>query len=134
MVSAIIRGGLVVAMAVGSAAMWVGAPLFWIAIASQVSGVVGISGLAIACLVLGIPITILLLARLLSWFEVLYERVSPTQAAMPTQRNAWLRSMRDSRDTHRPKTVLDIVMTTSAALAMLAFGAWFAFFAEGGGI
>lgn len=134
MVSAVIRGGLVVAMAVGSAMMWVGTPLIWIVIASQVSGVVGISGLAIACLVLGIPITILLLARLLSWFEVLYERVSPSQTAMPSRRDAWLRSMRDSRDGHRPKTVLDIVMTTSAALAMLAFGAWFAFFAEGGGI
>ena len=100
----------------------------------KVSGVVGISGLAIACMVLGIPVTIFLLATFLSWLETQYERVSPTTTQAPSRRDAWLRSMRDSRDGHRPKTVLDIVMTTSAAVAMLAFGVWFAFFAEGGGI
>jgi hypothetical protein len=42
--------------------------------------------------------------------------------------------MRDERDLHRPRTVLDVVMVVSVLTAGSAFGIWFMFFAEGGGI
>ena len=49
-------------------------------------------------------------------------------------RAPWMRSMRDERDLHRPRTVLDVVMVLSVGTAVTLFGIWFMFFAEGGGI
>ena len=132
--AAAIRGGLILAMAAGSVLMWIGAPLVWVYVASQVSDATGISPLAIVCVVVGLPTTMFGIAKVLAVFEAAYERATGdvrTSAPVP---HAWMRSLRDDRDKYRRRKVLDVVMTTSVAIASLVFAVWFAFFAEGGGI
>ncbi|MBJ7329263.1 MAG: hypothetical protein JHC95_05155 [Solirubrobacteraceae bacterium] len=128
------RGGLIFAMATGSVMMWIGAPLMWVFIASQVSDATGVSPPAIACIVIGIPTTMFVIAKILALVESLYEKVTGDPKANRPVHQAWMRSMRDDRDAHRRRTMLDVVMTTSVGIASLVFAVWFAFFAEGGGI
>jgi hypothetical protein len=44
-------------------------------------------------------------------------------------RSSWMKSMRGERDSGRPRSVLDVVMVWSVALALLCFGVWFFAFA-----
>ena len=42
----------------------------------------------------------------------------------------WHKSLRDSANSGRPTTVLDVVMISSVGVALLAFGIWFFLFAN----
>jgi hypothetical protein len=50
-------------------------------------------------------------------------------ASTTRTRSSWMKSMRGERDSGRPRSVLDVVMVWSVALALLCFGVWFFAFA-----
>ena len=124
---------LVALMAVGSIAMWLGVPLLWIWLASQLSRTSQPSGGIILLIVVGIAGSMLVLARLLGWANHAHQRLT---GRLPRRREqtVWMRSMRGERQVVREHGVLGTVMTISVSVALVVLGVWFFLFAEGGGI
>jgi hypothetical protein len=135
--SAIGRGAgsalLVLLMAVGSVLMWIGVPVFWLWLASQIASSSQPSlGLYVMVLV-GIGVTMALLGKGLGVLNHLHMAMT---GRIPRQRQetVWLKSMRGDATKRREHGILATVMAVSVGIAIVCFGTWFLFFAEGGGI
>jgi hypothetical protein len=115
---------LIVVMVVGSLLMWIGAPIFWLWLGSQLqSGSTPSLGPYLLILV-GVVVSMIVLGKLLSSLDRLYGRVTQTDASVRV-RMPWHRSLRGERGSGRPTRVVDIVMVVSVSSALLFFGAWF---------
>lgn len=133
MTSSVAKAGIIALMAIGSVMMWIGAPVGWIYVAAQLSDSSQVSMTQVVLIVVGIPATMFFIGKGLGRLNEKYAEL--TGSANEVQiRAPWMRSMRDERDLHRPRTVLDVVMVLSVGTALILFGIWFMFFAEGGGI
>jgi hypothetical protein len=115
---------LIVVMVVGSLLMWIGAPLFWLWLGSQLqSGSTPSFGPYLLILV-GVVASMIVLGKLLSTLDRVYGRVTNTNATVRV-RLPWHRSLRGERGSGRQTRVVDIVMVASVSGALLLFGAWF---------
>lgn len=103
---------LVAIMVTGSIVLWVGTPLLWLWIASQVQGATQSLGTALAVAFLGVIATVLVLAALLA-------RLSETYRA-----NRVARGLEDPGH-----ALLEGVLVVSAGVTVAAFAVWFLFFA-----
>ncbi|HEV3000175.1 MAG TPA: hypothetical protein VGW75_05485 [Solirubrobacteraceae bacterium] len=124
---------LVLAMAVGSILMWIGVPVFWLWLASRIADSSQPSlGLYLLVLV-GIVASMAILGKVLGTANRIHMEIT---GSLPQKREQtiWLRSMRGEREVRRQTGVLGLVMAWSVSVALLLFGIWFFFFAEGGGI
>ena len=127
------RAVLVLLMAVGSIAMWLGVPVFWLWLASKLATSSQPNlGLYVLILV-GIVASMIVLGKILGRLNHAHQQLT---GRLPGRREQtmWLRSMRGEREINRDSGVLGTVMVISVSLAMLAAGIWFFFFAEGGGL
>ena len=79
-------------------------------------------------LIVGIPASMIVVGKVLSKLNRVYGEVMGTTPTM-RMRSPWMKSMRGERDSGRPRSVLDVVMVWSVALALLCFGVWFFAFA-----
>ena len=124
---------LVALMALGSVAMWLGVPVLWIWLASQLSRSSQASGAIILLIVVGIAGSMLVLARLLGRANHAHQRLT---GRLPRRREqtVWMRSMRGEREVVREHGVLGTGMAISVGVALAVLGVWFFLFAEGGGI
>ncbi len=119
---------LVVLMAVGSVAMWIGAPVFWLWLISQFSESTSPSMGAYLLVFAGRVATVVVLGKTLGY-------LTRCQGAMTGRRPAgrdqtvWLRSHRGERNVQRDHGVLGTVMAVSVSVALLALGVWFFLFA-----
>jgi hypothetical protein len=99
-------------MFIGSLGLWVGTPLLWLWIASQVQGATQSLGAALGTMFFGVVISIALIAALLG-------KLSNTYRA-----NCLARGQDDPGH-----VVLEGVLVISAGLTLVVFGVWFLFFA-----
>lgn len=120
---------LIILMAIGSIAVWMGIPIGWLWIGSQVAESQQAS-MGLYLLVLGgILVSVIAVAKGLGWLDRHYAKVIgvPDEGArLPLP---WLRSMRGERSSGRRTSVLDIVMIVSVSIAGLAMLIWFLVFA-----
>jgi hypothetical protein len=124
----VVAVGLILLMAVGSIVMWLGVPLGWIyAVSQSVESSQPTMGPYVLLLV-GIPGTMMIMGKLLGSLNRFYGRVTNTTPEVRVN-PPWHRSMRGERDAGHPRTVLDVVMVISVAIAMTCFGAWFFLYA-----
>ncbi len=124
---------LIALMAVGSIALWLGVPLAWVYLASQLVETSQPTMGPYVMVLVGIPVTMIVVGKGLSRLNRIYGEVTQTTPVVRV-RAPWHKSMRDGRDSGHPRTVLDVVMVVSVSLALTCFGVWFLLFAEGGGI
>ncbi|HKE77925.1 MAG TPA: hypothetical protein VKB54_01410 [Solirubrobacteraceae bacterium] len=119
---------LIALMAIGSIVLWLGIPLGWLYLVSRLVNSSQPSMGPYILVLVGIPASMVIVGKLLSKLNRVYGDVTGTT---PTgrARTPWLRSMRGERDTARPRTVLDVVMIWSVALALVCFAIWFFVFA-----
>ncbi|MDX6673328.1 MAG: hypothetical protein QOH11_746 [Solirubrobacteraceae bacterium] len=118
---------LVVVMATGSLALWVGIPAAWLWLWSQLTP----HYLAVyAAALIGCPLSMAAWAWGLHRVNRVYLGITHTPAS-PRSHTAWLRSMSGS-GRRQPRGVLEICMTVSVVLALVAFGVWFFFLTAGG--
>ncbi len=124
---------LVVLMAIGSVAMWLAVPVFWVYLASRLADSAQPSAALILMIVVGIAVSMIVLAKLLGVLNHAHQVLTGT---LPGRRDqtVWMRSMRGEREFQRQHGVLGTVMTVSVSIALACLGVWFLFFAEGGGI
>jgi len=103
---------VVLIMFIGSVVMWIGAPLLWLWIGSQVQGATESLGAALGTMFIGVIATIAVLASLLAKLSNVY------------------RSNCVSRGLDDPgHFVLEGVLVVSAGFTLAAFAVWFFFFA-----
>lgn len=124
---------LVLLMAVGSVIMWIGVPILWLYLASQLyESSTPSFGVYFGVLV-AITVTMALVGKVLGilnrWHMALTD-----QLPQKREQTIWLKSMRGDASARRQHGILATVMAVSVGIALLLFGAWFLLFAEGGGI
>ncbi len=95
-------------MFLGSLVLWVGVPLAWLWVASQVQGATGSLGAALGSAMLGVLASIAVVVSLLTWLS---------------NKHRALRVARGRQDSGH--LVLEVVIVTSAGLALALFAAWF---------
>ncbi len=124
---------LVLVMAVGSILMWIGAPVFWLWLASKIANSSQPSFTLYLLVLVGIVVSMAAIGKGLGLVNRTHMEITGT---LPEKREqtVWLRSMRGEREFQRQTGVLGLVMAWSVSVAMVLFGIWFFLFAEGGGI
>jgi hypothetical protein len=103
---------VVLIMLVGSLVLWVGAPLLWLWLGSQIEGATSSLGASIGAAFLGAVATIILVATILSKLSNVYRA------------NRRSRGLDDTGH-----FVLEVVLVVSAGIALVAFVVWFFFLA-----
>lgn len=115
-------------MAIGSVFLWIGIPVLWLWIASKLQESTDPRMGPYVLVLVGIIASMIVVAKLLSRLNAVYERLTGRSAHVRVQL-PWMKSMRGERTSGRPRTVLDVVMVVSVLTALAAFGIWFVFFA-----
>ena len=103
---------IVLIMFIGSLVLWIGTPLLWLWVGSQIQGATASLGTALGVMMIGVVVTIAVLAAVLSKLSNVY------------------RSSCVSRGHPDPgHFVLEGVLVVSASVAVVAFVIWFLLFA-----
>jgi hypothetical protein len=119
---------LIALMAIGSILLWLGIPVGWLYLVSRLVKSSQPSMGPYVLLIVGIPASMIVVGKALSKLNRVYAEVTGTTSSARV-RSPWMKSMRGERDSGRQRTVLDVVMVWSVALALLCFGVWFFAFA-----
>ena len=119
---------LIALMAIGSILLWLGIPVGWLYLVSRLVKSSQPSIGPYVLLIVGIPASMIVVGKALSKLNRVYGEVTGTTPTMRV-RSPWMKSMRGERESGRQRTVLDVVMVWSVALAVLCFGVWFFAFA-----
>jgi hypothetical protein len=115
-------------MAVGSVLLWIGIPVGWLYLASQLTDSSQPSMGPYALVLVGIPATMIAMGKVLAVLDRTYGRVTGAPPRGRVQ-SPWHRSLRGDRHPARGRSVLDVVMVLSVALAVVCFAVWFFLFA-----
>jgi heme/copper-type cytochrome/quinol oxidase subunit 2 len=99
---------LVTIMFLGSLALWLGVPVGWLWLGSQIQGQTDSMGLALGTMMIGMIFTVALLVMLLVWLNRLHIELSAARGRPA-----------------RGSTALDQVLVVSAVVAVVGFGIWF---------
>jgi hypothetical protein len=119
---------LIVLMAIGSVILWIVIPVGWLYLGSQLTSSSQPSLGPYVVVIVGIPVSMFVVGRLLARLNGLYGQVTGKNPTVRVQL-PWHRSLRGEREGSHPRTVLDVVMVCSVALALVVFGIWFFVFA-----
>jgi hypothetical protein len=116
-VRAFLRNGagavlVVLIMFIGSLVLWVGTPLLWLWVGSQIQGATESLGAALGAMFIGVILTITVLASVLAKLSDVYRA------------NCLARGMSDPGH-----VVLEAVLVVSAGLTLVIFVFWFFFLA-----
>ena len=119
---------LIALMAIGSVILWIVIPVGWLYLGSQLTSSSQPSLGPYVVVIVGIPVSMFLLGRVLARLNGAYAQVTGKASTVRVQL-PWMRSMRGERDAEHPRTVLDVVMVCSVGVAVVVFAVWFFFFA-----
>jgi hypothetical protein len=119
---------LILLMAVGSIVLWIGIPVGWLYLVSRLVDSSEPSMGPYVLVLVGIPATMIAMGKLLAILDRAHGRVTRAQAQVRVQA-PWHRSLRGDRAPARARSVLDVVMVASVALALVCFVVWFFLFA-----
>jgi hypothetical protein len=119
---------LILLMAVGSILLWIGIPVGWLYLVSQLVDSSQPSMGPYVLVLVGIPATMIAMGKVLAILDRTYGRVTRTAPQVRAQA-PWHRSLRGDRAPARARSVLDVVMVASVALAVVCFAVWFFLFA-----
>jgi hypothetical protein len=114
---------LIVAMSVAALFLWVGIPVGWLWIGSQLVSSSQPSMGPYAVVAIGIIASVVIDAMLLSRLNRTYQRITQTDGQVRVQL-PWMKSMRGEREAPRSASVLDIILVGSVTLAGLTMLLW----------
>src|SRR3954449_7446440 len=109
---------LILAMAIGSVLLWMGIPVGWLYLVSQLVDSSEPSMGPYVLVLVGIPATMIAVGKVLAILDRTYGRVTRTAPQVRAQA-PWHRSLRGDRRPAQAHSVLDVVMVCSVALAVL---------------
>lgn len=117
-------GMVFVAMLLAALSLWTAIPLSWVYIASKLSHTQFPASGPYAVVIVGILVSVVLVAWLIGRLNNLYIRITGTNRLEPI-RPTWLRSMRDTTPVQSSVTVVEAVLMGSVMLAAIALTIWF---------
>ena len=121
--------GLILLMVLGSLLLWIGIPVGWLWVGSQVASDSQQTSLgAYLGVLVAIVLSMIAVGKGLSKLNHVYGRVTGEDPYVRV-RMPWHRSMRGDEDSRPPRQILDVVMVASVGVAALALLIWFSFFA-----
>jgi hypothetical protein len=121
--------GLVLLMAIGSIAMWLVTPAFWLWVASRMTSSTQPSAGPYVLVLAGTVVTMIVIGKALGALNRAHQRVVGAEAEQRRQAT-WMRSMRGERQVaSAPRGVLEVVMMISVGLAIALMAVWFFAFA-----
>ncbi len=103
---------VVLIMFIGSLVLWIGTPLLWLWVGSQIQGHTESLGAAIGAMFIGVVVTIAAVSSVLVWLSNVYRA------------NRRARGMEDTGH-----LILEGVLVVSAAITLVGFLVWFFLFA-----
>ena len=119
---------LIALMAVGSIFLWIGIPVGWLWIGSQIQSDSGQASFGLYLgILLGIIVSMVAMGKLLSSLNGVYGRLTGSEVVRV--RMPWHRSLRGEEEGRAPRQILDVVMVISVMSAGFVFLIWFFFFA-----
>jgi hypothetical protein len=119
---------LIALMAVGSIFLWIGIPVGWLWIGSQIQSDSGQASFGLYLGVLaGIIISMVVIGKLLWSLNGVYGRLTGSEVVRV--RMPWHRSLRGEQEGRQARQILDVVMVISVLSAGFVFLLWFLFFA-----
>jgi hypothetical protein len=121
---------LVVSMFFLSIMMWAGTPAFWLWLAGRSSKVSSTTMGSLLMVLIGIPVTMVLIAKVLTRLDHRYTDGFGTKIAGAKSPARWLHSARGGTEEENP-SMLDKVMILSIGLALLCVGIYFVGFSAG---
>lgn len=122
------KAALIALMAVGSIFLWIGIPVGWLWIGSQIQSDSGQASFGLYLGVLaGIIVSMVAVGKLLWGLNGVYGRLTGSEVVRV--RMPWHRSLRGEQEGRQPRQILDVVMVVSVMAAGLVFLIWFFFFA-----
>jgi hypothetical protein len=113
-----------VAMLVAALSLWTALPVTWLYIGSKVSKTQFPAEAPYAVVIIGLALSIVVVAWLISRLNQLYVEITGTNRLAP-MRPAWMRSMRDTPHPTGTTTVVEAVLMGSVLLAAVALSFWF---------
>ena len=119
---------LVVAMVIGALLLWIGVPVVWLWLASQLAGSTQPSAGLYTLAAVGILLSMAGMGWLLARLNRIHIEITD-RAREGYDRSGWLRSERDQRPAAPDRGVLDVIIVVSVVVALVAFLVWFLFFA-----
>ena len=126
-----VTAALAVAIVVGSAVLWIGIPLLGLWLAGRLTTTA--EGFLFATLG-GIPLAMVGFGWVLYRVNALYLRSRGPDAHGERNHSAWLVSVSDERGRSRrdraPRRLIDVAMTVSLTIALVAMVIWFFFLSE----
>jgi hypothetical protein len=114
---------LILAMSFAALFLWIGIPLGWLWIGSQLVDSSQPSMGPYAVVAIGIIASVVIDALILSRLNRTYQRVTGSSGEVRLQL-PWMKSMRGEREAPRQTTVLDIILVGSVTLAGLTMLVW----------
>ena len=119
---------LIALMAVGSIFLWIGIPIGWLWIGSQIQSDSGQASFGLYLgILLGIIVSMVVVGKLLHGLNGVYGRLTGSEVVRV--RMPWHRSLRGEEEGRAPRQILDVVMVISVMAAGFVFLIWFLFFA-----
>lgn len=116
--------GVAAIMLVAALSLWTLIPLVWLWIGSQLAATQFPSMGPYAVVLIGVIISILIVAWLLGHLNELYLRLTGSRTVEPI-RMGWLKSLRDTGGPPRPPTLLEAVIVGSVLISFIALVTWF---------
>lgn len=115
-------------MAFGSIFLWIGIPIGWLWIGSQIQSDSGQASFGLYLgILLGIIVSMVAIGKLLTGLNGVYGRLTGSEVVRV--RLPWHRSLRGQEEGRPPRQILDVVMVVSVLSAGFVFMLWFLFFA-----
>lgn len=111
-------------MLLAALSLWTLIPLAWLWIGSQLAATQFPSMGPYAVVLIGVIVSILVVAWALGHLNEIYLRLTGTRTVEPI-RLGWLRSLRDSGSSNRPPTLLEAVIVGSVVISFVALITWF---------
>jgi hypothetical protein len=113
-----------IAMLLAALSLWTALPLSWLYIGSKVSKTQFPAETPYAVVIVGLTLSIVVVAGLISRLNRLYVELTGTNRLAP-MRPSWMRSMRDTASPPGTTTVVEAVLMGSVLLAAAALTIWF---------
>lgn len=120
------RVALIALMAVGSIFLWIGIPVGWLWIGSQLQSGQASFGLYLGVLA-GIIVSMVIVGKILQQLNHVYGRLTGSETVRVVL--PWHRSLRGENEGRPQRQILDVVMVISVMSAGFVFLVWFLFFA-----
>ena len=109
--------------------LWLGIPLIWLYIGSQLVDTTQPQMGPYMVVAVGIILSVILDGMILGRLNRRYKRITDSEGTVKMQL-PWLRSMRGEREPARETGVLDVILVATIALAGVVMAIWFFFFAH----